>query len=72
MTKHRAKEINREHVSKWKKAEKATGNDSLNKEENKVTKIFFSVILLAPQCIKPAAMSFPSAWLFFFLFLHIH
>ena len=57
-----------EHVSKRKKEEKATGNDSLNKKQNKVTKIyFFLVILLAPQCIKPAAMAFPSAWLFFFV-----
>ena len=30
-----------EHASKQKKEEKATGNDSLNKKQNKVTKIFF-------------------------------
>ena len=58
-----------EHASKRNKAEKATANDSLNKKENKVTKIFFFlVILLAPQFIKPAAMAFPPAWLFFFCF----
>ena len=30
-----------EHASKRKKAEKATANDSLNKKENEVTKIYF-------------------------------
>ena len=62
-----------EHASKRKKAEKATANDSLNKKENEVTKIyFFFSNFTGTTMYQTCSNGISPSMVIFFCFLHIH